>query len=266
MSMRAIGILDKMSTSYINPVQYTLALGEDKILVNDLIGQQIKLQWTGRIFCTVCGKKTNKAFGEGMCYNCFSTAPENSECIIRPELCGAHEGRGRNIEWEQKHHNRPHYVYLALSSGVKVGVTREDQIPTRWIDQGAKKGVILAQTPYRQLAGLIEVALKEHLTDKTNWQKMLKDETIVIDLIEERMRIKGLLAENYHTYIFAEPEVVEITYPVMYYPEKVTSLSFEKVPTIDLKLVGIRGQYFMFEGGQVINIRSKSGYEVELSA
>jgi hypothetical protein len=31
--------------------------------------------------------------------------------------------------------------------------SRETQIPTRWIDQGANQALILAETPYRQLAG-----------------------------------------------------------------------------------------------------------------
>src|SRR5580658_698700 len=133
--MRAIGVLDKMRTLYINPVQYFLELGPDKIAVNELLGKPIKLQWTGNIYCGVCGRKTYKSFGEGLCYNCFANAPENAECIVRPELCEAHLGKGRDPEWEQRHHNRPHYVYLALTNDVKVGVTRGDQIPTRWIDQ-----------------------------------------------------------------------------------------------------------------------------------
>lgn len=265
--MRATGVLDKMRTSFVNPVQYTLQLGEDKIPVNELIGKTIQLRWTGRIICTVCGKKTNKSFGEGMCYNCFANSPENAECIIRPELCEAHLGKGRDIEWEKRNHLQPHYVYLALTNSVKVGVTRGDQIPTRWIDQGANRGIILAETPYRQLAGFIEVVLKDHLTDKTNWQKMLKNEPpSVNDLIAEKNRVIDLLPEQYRQYKSANNEILELVYPVLEYPAKVTSLNFEKMPIIEMKLQGIRGQYFIFENGNVINIRSKSGYEVELSA
>lgn len=265
--MQALGVLDKMKTSFINPVQYFLNLGDDKVPVNELIGNKVTLRWTGKIFCTVCGKKTSKSFGEGMCYNCFVNAPENAECIIRPELCEAHLGKGRNPEWETRNHFKPHFVYLALTNAVKVGVTREDQIPTRWIDQGAYKGIILVETPYRQLAGFIEVVLKEHLSDKTNWQKMLKNESSNgVDLLSEKKRVIDLLPEHFRQYKYANDEVIEIIYPVLEYPAKVTSLSFEKMPIIEMKLVGIRGQYFIFENGYVINIRSKSGYEVELSA
>lgn len=265
--MRALGILDKMKTGYINPVQYFLQLGEDRIAVNDLIGQSIRLNWTGRIFCTICSKKINKSFGEGMCYDCFSTSAHNAECILRPELCEAHLDKGRDVEWERANHLQPHYVYLALTNTVKVGVTRRDQIPTRWIDQGAHKGIIIAETPYRQLAGFIEVVLKDHLSDKTNWQRMLKNELAQnIELLAEKNRVFDLLPEQYRQYRSANDEVVELIYPVLDYPIKVTSLSFEKMPSIEMKLTGVRGQYFMFEGGSVINIRSKSGYEVELIA
>lgn len=265
--MRAIGVLDKMKTSFINPVQYFLRLGDETIPVNELIGKNVRLQWTGRIICTVCGKKTNKSFGEGMCYNCFSTAPENAECIIRPELCRAHLGEGRDIEWEKRNHLRPHYVYLAKTNAVKVGVTRDDQIPTRWIDQGAHQGIILAELPYRQLAGQMEVALKDYFTDKTNWQKMLKNEPADgIELLAEKERIKNLLDDELRPYVSDNNEIVTLTYPVLEYPTKVTSLSFEKTPLIELPLQGIRGQYFIFANGQVMNIRSKSGYEVELIA
>lgn len=264
--MQAHGVLDKMSTSFINPVQYFLRLGDDKVPVNSLIGNKIKLQWTGKLFCTVCGKKTSKSFGEGMCYPCFANAAENAECILRPELCEAHLGKGRDPDWENRNHFKPHYVYLALTNAVKVGVTREDQIPTRWIDQGAHKGIILAETPHRQLAGFIEVVLKEHLSDKTNWQKMLRNEASNgIDLLEEKKRIIQLIPEHFQQYKSENDEVIEIIYPVEEYPAKVTSLSFEKMPIIEMKLMGIRGQYFIFENGYVMNIRSKSGYEVELS-
>lgn len=263
--MRALGILDKMPTTFVNPVQYFLNLGDDKILMNDLIGQQISLRHTGNIYCGICAKKTYKSFGEGLCYNCFMNAPENAECILRPELCRAHEHIGRDVEWEIKHHLQPHFVYLALVNETKVGVTRETQIPTRWIDQGANKAIILAETPYRQLAGKIEVALKEYLTDKTHWMKMLKNDfNRDIDLLKEKERIENLLPEDLKEYISPNNEVLELTYPVLEYPTKVSSTGFDKQKEINSKLVGIRGQYLILEGGQVINIRKHSGYEVEL--
>jgi hypothetical protein len=256
-----------MPTSYLNPIQYFLRLGNEEVDMNALVGKQISLRYTGNIFCGVCGKKTSKSFGEGMCYNCFATSPENAECILRPELCLAHEHKGRDVEWEISHHLQPHFVYLALVNETKVGVTRGTQIPTRWIDQGANKAIILAETPYRQLAGLIEVGLKEYMTDKTHWSKMLRNEfNSSIDLLKEKERMEDILPYEFQQYISPNNEILEMHYPVLEYPKKVTSLSFDKQPEINSKLMGIRAQYLIFEGGNVINIRKHTGYEVELSA
>jgi len=147
--MTASGNLSKMRTQIDGEVEYTLVLGDDHIEMNDLIGTEISLSFTGQINCVSCGKLAKKAFGQGFCYPCFINSPMNAECIIRPELCEAHLGKGRDPEWEKKHHLQKHNVYLALTSKVKVGVTRHDQIPTRWIDQGAWKALVIAETENR---------------------------------------------------------------------------------------------------------------------
>ena len=265
--MKLLGTLHKMPTLYINPVQYFLNLSNEKLQVNELLNQNISLRFTGNIFCEVCGKKTKKSFGEGLCYNCFVSSAEAGEWIIRPELSKAHLGiEDRDLEYEKSVQLQPHFVYLALVNETKVGVTRGTQIPTRWIDQGANSAIILAETPYRQLAGAIEVELKKHLTDKTNWQKMLKNEfNHSVDLSAEKARIKSLLPEELQQYVSTESEVVNIEYPVLHYPVKISSLGFDRQAEISAKLVGIRGQYLIFEGGQVLNIRKHSGYEIELN-
>lgn len=246
-------------------IQYSLTLSEE-LLMNDFIGKEITLSWKGRINCQKCGKITKKSFGEGFCYPCFASAPESSECILRPELCRAHLGEGRDPEWEQQYHNQPHVVYLAASSGVKVGITREQQVPTRWIDQGASAAIRLAEVPNRYEAGRIEVSLKEFFTDKTNWQRMLKNEVDEsIDLVEEKWSIEEQLPQDITDYFSENDEIIELNYPVIEYPEKVKSVSFDKLPTIQGKLMGIKGQYLIFEGGLVLNIRKHTGYYVEIS-
>lgn len=266
--MKLSGTLHKMPTLYINPVQYFLNLSNDKLVVNELLNKNISLRFTGNIYCEVCGKKTKKSFGEGLCYNCFVSSAEAGEWIMKPELSKAHlDIEDRNLEYEKSVQLQPHFVYLALVNETKVGVTRETQIPTRWIDQGANSAIILAETPYRQLAGAIEVELKKYVSDKTNWQKMLKNEyNHSIDLISEKERVRTLLPQELQQYIVSESEIVNIEYPVLEYPSKITSLNFEKSPQIQSKLVGIRGQYLLFDGGQVINIRKHSGYEIEIEA
>lgn len=259
------GPISKMKTQLSDTVQYSLVLGDEKVLMNDLIDNAISLTHTGRIFCVSCGKQTKKSFGQGFCYPCFMNSPDNAECIIKPELCRGHLGEGRDVEWEKSHHVQPHYVYLALSNEVKVGVTRNTQVPTRWIDQGASAAIIIAEVPYRQLAGAIEVELKKHMTDKTNWQRMLKNEIATgISLIEKKQAAADLLPEELKKYVLTTNDIVEIHYPVIEYPQKVVSQNFDKTPEISGILKGIKGQYLLFDGGKVVNIRNASGYEVKL--
>lgn len=259
------GNLKKMRTQDGDEVAYHLELSET-VRMNDYIGKPLRLTHTGRINCSSCGKVTKKSFGSGFCYSCFTTAPEASECVLRPELCRAHLGEGRDLEWEERNHNQPHIVYLAASSAVKVGVTRTTQVPTRWIDQGASAAVILAETPNRYEAGRIEVAMKELYTDKTSWQKMLKndiDESI--DLLEEKWTLEEQLPGDILDFFSEDETLWELNYPVLEYPEKVKSLTFDKVPVVEGILKGIKGQYLIFEGGQVFNVRRHTGYHVEIS-
>lgn len=259
------GHLRKMSTEFEHPVQYFIQLQDDKIRMNDLIGQTVKIEFQGQINCIKCGRLTKKSFAQGFCYPCFMNAPENSECIIRPELCEAHLGKGRDPEWEERNHNQPHVVYVALSSGIKVGVTRETQVPYRWIDQGASKAIVLAETENRYQAGMIEVDLKQYVSDKTPWQRMLKNEVAHdIDLLASKDLLLDKLDESWHFLVSENDDITEIEYPHIRFPQKVKSHNLDKVPTLEGKLEAIKGQYLIFEGGTVINIRKYGGYLVNL--
>src|SRR3972149_10601342 len=172
--MKITGQIIKMRAGLNDPVQYQLPIGDERIDMNALIGKRITLKYNNEIRCISCGRRTKTSFAQGFCYPCFISSPEVSECIIRPELCQAHNGIGRDMEWERKHHLQEHFVYMAHTSGIKVGVTRSTQVPTRWIDQGASEAILFAKTPNRYLAGCIEVCLKKHVSDKTQWQRMLK--------------------------------------------------------------------------------------------
>ena len=255
----------KMNTEYNSPIRYFLEGTGGPVAMNPLIGKEISIVFEGEIHCVVCGKRIKKTFAQGSCYYCFRNAPENSECIIRPELCRAHLGEGRDPAWEKRHHDRPHYVYLALSSAVKVGVTREDQIPTRWIDQGASEGLILARWENRYLAGVMEVALKEFFTDRTNWQRMLKNQISSESLTEVKERLRRELPEKLSRGLTDDRESLILDYPVLAYPEKVKSLKLDRDLLIQGTLEGIKGQYLIFDGGRVLNVRSHSGYKITLS-
>ena len=259
-------VLQKMDSKLESTIQYYLRNPDNSIAMNELIGKEISLIWSGVIYCSKCAKVTKKSFGEGFCFTCFSSAAEASPCILHPELCEAHLGKGRDLEFEERNHNQPHFVYLAATDKVKVGVTRATQIPTRWIDQGASSSIILAETPNRYLAGCIEVALKDFFTDKTNWQNMLRnfhDESI--NLEEEKWQVHDELPSDLTQYWIENDEITNLNYPVLEYPEKVSSMSFDKTAQIQGTLTGIRGQYLIFDTKNVINIRRHTGYEIEIN-
>ena len=258
-------ILEKLYTEQGDEVRYFIKLNDEKVCLNDFIGQQITMQYLGKIVCSTCSKITDKSFGQGFCYTCFNEAPEASPCIMNPELCEAHLGLGRDIEYEERNHNQPHFVYFAATDKVKIGITRNTQIPTRWIDQGAQSAIILAETPNRYTAGIIEVALKEAYDDKTNWQSMLKDlRDESIDLVEEKWLAQELLPHDLAAFFTEDESVHSINYPVKEYPSTLEAMNFDKMPFISGKLTGIRAQYLYIDGHKVINIRRHTGYEVDI--
>ncbi len=165
------------------------------------------------------------------------------------------------MEWAKKYSLTEHVVYLAVSSGLKVGVTRASQYTTRWIDQGAIHALIIAHTPYRQLAGLIEVELKDHFADKTNWRHMLSNQIVEgIDLLQEKSKAANLLSNDLQQYLTEDNTLTRISYPVSQYPQKIKSINLDKNPAYKGKLCGIKGQYLLFEDQYVINVRKYGGY------
>lgn len=264
--MQYEGNILKMKTQLAEPVNYQLPVGDQLVAMNKLIGGNIRMQFDGRINCVSCGKQTKTSFGQGFCYNCLQTAPEASESIMRPELSKSHFGMARDMEWAEKHDLIDHYVYLAVSSELKVGVTRNHQVPTRWIDQGASFAIKVAKTPNRHISGVIEVFLKNHFTDKTNWRAMLKNELLQdFDLLAEKNKIIGLLPAELQKYAEPDNEVTTIHYPVEKYPGKINSVGFDKQPVIEGTLTGIKGQYLILDENNVLNIRKHNGYYITLT-
>lgn len=261
--MEYTGNIRKMESSYGETIHYRLPLSNHKIEMNRLIGQKISMEYTGQIHCVKCGRRTNKSFAQGYCYPCFTTVPETEECVLRPELCKAHEGVARDMDYARKHCLSEHVVYLSFTSGLKVGVTRSTQVPTRWIDQGAVRAIELARTPNRYSAGLLEVSLKAHMSDKTNWRKMLSgSDPGEWDLVQTKRQIKEMVPENLMAFVTENDQVLELMYPVLKYPEKVKSLNFDSDPLVSGVLNGIKGQYLMFDSDRVINVRKFGGYMI----
>ncbi|WP_026474349.1 DUF2797 domain-containing protein [Alkaliflexus imshenetskii] len=265
---RVTGNLLKMlgELSANNRVHYYLELEGITVAVNDLVGQEVSLLFMDTINCISCGKVTKKSFAQGFCFSCMQTAPEADDCVLRPALCKAHLGVSRNMEWARGHCLQSHYVYLANTGDVKVGVTRESQVPVRWIDQGATSAVKLCKTPNRHMAGLIEQYLSRHFTDKTSWKKMVTnnvDETL--NLIDFRERAISLLTPEMRAFVCEDAAVTSLLYPVDRYPTSPVSLSFDAQKEISGRLSGVKGQYILFDDDRVLNIRRHTGYLITLT-
>lgn len=257
------GVLTKMKTEYAKPVQYYLVFEQDFLQVNQLLGKTITLHFE-KFECLNCGLD-KKIFRQGFCYDCFYDVPQAADWIIKPELSQAHlDIEDRDLEYEKKMQLQPHIVYLANSSEIKVGVTRKAQIPTRWIDQGAHEAMEIVEVPNRYLAGITEVALKDHVSDKTNWRKMLKNDVIDEDLKSRRDALKEFIPQEALPYFVENNQETNIEFPVTQYPEKPKSLNLVKEVDYTGTLVGIKGQYLIFEDQTVFNVRSNEGFVVSI--
>jgi len=263
--MKIEGDIRKMRTFLANGIaNYVLTLADNEINMNALLGKQLSFNYSGAIFCVKCGAKTKTSFFQGFCYNCFTTAPEAEDCVLKPELCKAHIGIARDMEYAQSHCLIPQYVYLADTGSVKVGVTRSNQIPTRWIDQGAMSAIIFAQTPNRYTAGQIEVEVMKNISDKTNWRKMLAQTTPDTVLLKQAFEsISNYVSQDLQRYLLKESHIQSIKYPGNVCDGKIQSVNFDKTPFFTGVLRGIKGQYLIFDSNMVLNIRKFGGYHIQ---
>ena len=257
------GVLKKMMTENAEEIQYYLDMKSDFLNMNQLINKEVKLSFV-TYECLNCHLE-KKIYRQGFCQSCFFDIPQAADWIMGPELSKAHlDEEDRDLAYEKKVQLQPHIVYLANSSNVKVGVTRKQQVPTRWIDQGAHEAIEIVEVPNRYLAGITEVALKEHVADKTNWRKMLKNDIEDENLVEWRDRLKQYIPEEAIPYFIENNTETNLNFPVLKYPAIPKSLNIEKQKTYKGKLVGIKGQYLIFEDETVFNIRSNEGLVVSI--
>jgi len=270
-----VGRLRKMGTQPTQPVNYELKLadgagGFQSLALNPLLSKVLSLEFSGNIHCIHCERKTNKSFSQGYCYPCFKKLAQCDTCIVKPETCHYHLGTCREPAWGEAHCFKDHTVYLASTTGLKVGITRETNMPTRWMDQGAIAALPLLKVNNRLASGLIETTLGQTIKDKTAWQRMLKNDVEDLDLIKEAQQVLAdyqpqLAALNNLEFETLALEPLFFEYPVLEYPTKVKSLNLDKTPKIEGQLLGIKGQYLLLDTG-VINLRKYAGYEVRFSA
>ena len=273
------GTLDKMRAELGNgdhpdEANYFLPTGNEELPLNPFIGKYLKLEFLGSIICKGCGRKTNKSFSQGFCFPCMRRLAQCDMCILKPETCHYHKGTCREPEWGERNCFVPHFVYLSNTSGLKVGITRHTQIPTRWIDQGATQATIIFKVETRRQSGYVETAFKALVADKTNWRTMLKENQPDMDLLAIADELKASIHQGMSHFTDVFPaEVIEaqknditrIKYPVLEFPDKIKSHNFDKNPVVDGTLMGIKGQYLIFDTG-VINIRKFTSYEVRATS
>jgi len=261
--MQYQGVLKKMSTENGEKIQYYLDMGSDFLNMNQLLNREIQISFV-KYECLNCHLEL-PIYRQGFCKSCFFDTPRAGDWIMRPELSKAHLGiEDRDLAYEKAMQLQPHIVYLANSSNVKVGVTRKQQIPTRWIDQGAHEAIEIVEVPNRYLAGITEVALKEHVADKTNWRKMLKNEVEDENLVNWQEKLRPYIPEEAQEYFIENNSETQLDFPVEKYPEKPKSLNLVKEGSYRGKLVGVKGQYLIFEDQTVFNVRANEGLVVDL--
>ncbi|MGB0892347.1 MAG: DUF2797 domain-containing protein [Flavobacteriaceae bacterium] len=258
------GVLKKMQTENSEEIQYYLDMKSDFLNMNQLLDKTIEISFV-TYECLNCHRE-RQIYRQGFCKSCFFESAAVGDWIMRPELSKAHlDIEDRDLEYEKRVQLQPHIVYLANSSNVKVGVTRKQQVPTRWIDQGAHEAIEIVEVPNRYLAGITEVALKEHVADKTNWRKMLKNDIEDESLVDWRNKLKNYIPEEAAAYFIENNAETQLNFPVHKYPEKPKSLNLIKTPNYSGKLVGIKGQYLIFEDETVFNVRANEGLVVKIN-
>lgn len=255
-------------------VEYSFLVENQLVSINQWLGKRIKFSFLGKMQCIQCQRNISKTFQQGFCFPCYKELLECNLCVIHPEKCAFYEGRCTHDHWAHAQCGQPHVVYLAQSSAVKIGITRETYVPSRWIDQGAVHGLPILRTTNRYLAGQLEVAFKKYIQDKTNWRAILKKSDELVDLHQSLQNLKQQAAPAIQDLIEKYPQDIAwtdeakatpINYPVLQYPEKIKTYDLEKTPEFSDRLLGVKGQYWMFEQG-VINIRKYSGYHVALQS
>jgi hypothetical protein len=269
--MNYTGPLKKLASKFMNPIAYALAIGDQQVELNPVLGQHIEIEFLQEIFCIQCQRKTAKSFQQGYCYPCYKKLLDCNLCMIHPERC-KHPQETCPDTWEHAHCTKEHIVYMANSSGLKVGITRDTQVPTRWIDQGAIQAIPLFKVKNRFQSGQIEVTLKKYITDKTNWRKMLHyQDSNSVDMQAAKSELLNnaqadlaeLFSNNLDVEILDEGHTT-LNYPILELPKKLTAVSLDKEPRVSGKLIGIKGQYLLFED-KVMNIRKHGGYRVSVT-
>jgi hypothetical protein len=248
------------------PIRYLFQTDQTELSINEYLGQQISISYTRRKACVNCGRSVKKLYQNGYCYPCMTTLAECDLCIVKPHDCHFHKGTCRDEEFAESHCMIPHYVYLAYSSNIKVGLTRKGRQFTRWVDQGALAAVLVAELPTRKQAGELEMEIAKTMQDKTDWRKMLVAKSVEeVDLLSVRADVIAKLTDEYQGFVLTNEPIHQFSYPALPDHEvKLSSLALDKQETVTGRLLGMKGQYMILDTG-VFNVRKHNGFHVQVS-
>lgn len=273
------GTLQKLSVQWGEPARYELLLSAPETIgsgsgtaapgldVNALLGRVLDIEYLEHIACCHCGRRTRKSFAQGYCYPCFRSLARCDLCVVSPDRCHYAAGTCREPEWGESFCMQPHLVYLANSTGPKVGITRRGAERGRWLDQGATQGLVIMEAPTRHLAGLAEVAVGRYLTDRTDWRALVRGDAEPVDLPLLRDRLRRLDADDplVDDQVRWAPDYapLALSYPILRYPSRIRRFRLERDRRVRATLVGVKGQFLLFDQG-VLNVRQHTGFHVRL--
>lgn len=267
------GVLEKLSVRPGMPAEYRMVLrsvqdegaeAEHSVDINALLGKQLRIEFDGHISCCHCARETRKSYGEGYCYRCFRTLARCDLCVLSPARCHYQQGTCREPAWGESFCMQPHVVYLANASGPKVGITRRDQQRTRWLDQGAVQGMLVAAAASRHLAGVLEATLARHVSDRTDWRAMVQAHAPAVDLPGLRDRLRGLVPGLPAGVEWLDAPLETLEFPILRYPREPRRLRLQPGEAVTGRLVGAKGQYLLFDHG-VFSVRQHRAHHVRVT-
>lgn len=245
--------------------RYELAIGSELLHLNDLLGQGLQFRLCPDPVCGHCDARVTQLMGGGYCRNCFFALARCDTCFVSPARCHFAAGSCREPDWGERVCMQPHLVYLANSSGLKVGLTQQGRQQQRWLSQGATQGLVIALADTRRDAGVLEALIAQSISDRTQWRRLVSQPPVNIQLQSTREQLQARLDLPQGCRWLADESELQLAYPVAAYAPPVQCLLGEKTPVLEDNLCGIKGQYLLLQNG-VFNVAKHAGLTVAVDA
>jgi len=146
-----------------------------------LVGESLRVTLHEEHVCANCGEKLSES-KYSVCYDC-KQRPPFTQCIKTPGTdCTNADCPFPDYKRDACDHT--YVVYLVTKGDVKVGISRSDRRLQRWAEQGASHAIVVAETPNRKSAGLIEEALSDRFETQSSSSWYEPRTSPVEDLVE----------------------------------------------------------------------------------